>query len=73
MYLLLGFAIMKKEYDPKYDDFDPYTCWEDANCSYVEEATFGDPEDEDFEECLYCNAPYDYVCPLLKVNYKGSM
>lgn len=66
MYLLLGFAMMKNEYDPKGEDFDAYRCWEDANCCYVEEDTFGNPGDEDFEEYLYCGAPNDYVCPLFE-------
>ena len=58
--------MMKKEFDPKHNDFDPYECWENTDCSYVEEATFGNPGDEDFEECLYCSAPDDYVCPLFE-------
>ena len=55
---------MDKMFDPKYEHFDEYECW-DAGCEYVEEATYGNPEDEDFEEVLFCSAPEDFACPLL--------
>ena len=53
-----------KEIDFKHDDFDPYRCWEEADCQYVEEVCIGNPEDEDIDEYLCCSAPYDFVCPL---------
>lgn len=57
---------MDIKFDPKCEHFDPYECWEAADCCYVEEATYGDPNDDDFEEVLYCNAPEDFVCPLIE-------
>ena len=60
---------MKKKYDPRGIDFDPYTCWEKGNCDNVEEECFGNPEDEDFEEYLRCGVSSDNECPLMrKVN-----
>ena len=50
--------------DFQHDDFDPYRCWEDADCEYVEEVCIGNPEDDDFEEYLQCCAPYGFACPL---------
>ena len=47
---------MDEIFDPKVEHFDAYECW-DADCEYV---------DEDFEEVLYCSAPYDFVCPLFR-------
>lgn len=56
---------MDKIFDPKCEHFDAYKCW-NVDCEYVDEATYGDPNDEDFVEVLYCSAPVDFVCPLLK-------
>ena len=54
---------MDREFDPRGEDFDAYACWE-VGCYEVDEQCFGDPNDEDFEEVLFCSAPLDYACPL---------
>ena len=63
---------MDEIFDPKCEHFDAYECW-NADCDYVEEATYGDPNDEDFEEVLYCSAPEDFVCPLFKKKVENDL
>ena len=60
---------MDKEFDPRGKDFDAYACW-NADCDEVDERCFGDPNDEDFEEVLFCGAALDYVCPLYAAKVK---
>lgn len=60
---------MDREFDPRGEDFDAYACWE-AGCYEVDEQCFGDPNDEDFEEVLFCAAAPDYVCPLYAIRVK---
>lgn len=64
---------MDKIFDPKCEHFDADECW-DADCKYVNEVTYGDPEDEYFEIVLCCCAPANFVCSLFQkfkkdVNY----
>ena len=55
--------------DPCGEDFDAYACLE-ARCYEVGEQCFGDPNDEDFEEVLFCDATPDYICPLYAISVK---
>lgn len=56
---------MDRDFDPRGEDFDAYACW-DIGCYYVDEQCFGDPNDEDFVEVLFCDAPCGFDCPLCK-------
>lgn len=63
----------KSEYDPQHEDFDPYICWEKANCLYVDEMTYEDENGEVVDEGLYCGAPCSFICPLYEMMIKNDL
>ena len=63
----------KSEYDPQYEDFDPYVCWEKANCLYVDEMTYEDEDRQLVYDGLACFDPYEFTCPLYAQKIKEDL
>ena len=64
---------MNEQFDPKGEDFDAHSCWKDANCHYVDELQYSNPMDDDYDEVLYCDAPFDYACPLYAARIEADL
>lgn len=62
-----------KEYDPKCGDFDPFECWDKANCEYVDEMTYEDENGEIVYDGMYCDAPNSFECPLFAQRIKEDL